>query len=238
VLTIEDDRPSDSPYVERVWRAHSESGGSFVSIAESRWEMVVTRYRGKVTMTVRGPETRPTRLTYPADAEWLGIRFKPGTFMPAHPARALVNGTVTLPESVTGRFWLNGSVWQVPDYENADTFVQWLRRAGQIVVDPAISAALRSEKATATERTLQRRFVHATGVTQGVVRQIERARYATLMLRHGASIAETTYDAGYFDQPHLTRSLRRLVGQTPAELGEGQSEQLSFLYKTGPLARP
>ncbi|MGH7764524.1 MAG: helix-turn-helix domain-containing protein [Candidatus Dormibacteraceae bacterium] len=238
MLIIDDDRPSDSPYVERVWRAHSEGGGSFVSIAESRWEMVVTRSQGIVTMTVRGPETRPTRMTYPADAEWLGIRFKPGTFMPSHPTRALVDGHITLPESATGRFWLNGSVWQVPDYENADTFVEWLRRDRQIVVDPAISAALRGESSAATQRTLQRRFVHVTGVTQGAARQIERARYATLILRRGASIAETTYEAGYFDQPHLTRSLKRLVGQTPAELRERQSAELSFLYKTRPHAKP
>jgi AraC-like DNA-binding protein len=238
VLIIEADRPSDSPYVERVWRAHSEGGGTFVSIAESRWEMVVTRSKGKVAMTVRGPETRPTRLTYPDNAEWLGIRFKPGTFMPSHPARALINANVTLPESVTGQFWLNASVWQVPDYENADTFVEWLIRDGQIVIDPAISAALRCETAAATRRTVQRRFLHATGVTQGAVRMIERARYATLMLRRGASIAETTYEAGYFDQPHLTRSLKRLVGQTPAELRDGPSEELSFLYKTLPPARP
>jgi AraC-like DNA-binding protein len=189
-------------------------------------------------MTVRGPETRPTRLSYPADAEWLGIRFKPGTYMPSHPPRELVDGNVTLPESVTGRFWLNGSVWRMPDYENADTFVEWLTRDGQIVVDQAISAALHGETAAATQRTLQRRFVQATGVTQGAVRQIERARHATLMLRCGVSIAETTYEAGYFDQPHLTRSLKRLVGQTPAELREGQSAELSFLYKTRPLARP
>jgi hypothetical protein len=123
VLIIED-RPSDSPYVERVWRAHSEGSGSFLSIAESRWEMVVTRHQGNVTITVRGPETRPRRLTYSPGAEWLGIRFKPGTFMPSRPARDLVDGEVTLPESLTGRFWLNGALWQTPGYQNADTFAR------------------------------------------------------------------------------------------------------------------
>ncbi len=72
---------------------------------------------------------------------------------------------------------------------------------------------------------------------QSAARQIERARYATLLLKRGDSIAAATHDAGYFDQPHLTRSLKRLIGQTPAELLRNGSE-LSYLYKTEPFATP
>ena len=42
MLIFDAERLSDSPYVERVWCSHSEGAGSFVSIAESRWELVVT----------------------------------------------------------------------------------------------------------------------------------------------------------------------------------------------------
>jgi len=40
-------------------------------------------------------------------------------------------------------------------------------------------------------------------------------------LRAAASIADVVNDAGFHDQPHLTRSLRRLIGHTPAELVSG-----------------
>lgn len=53
------DRASDSPYIERVWRCHSEAGGQFISVASAHWEFVVTRLAGDVTITLRGPETRP-----------------------------------------------------------------------------------------------------------------------------------------------------------------------------------
>ena len=56
-------------------------------------------------------------------------------------------------------------------------------------------------------------------------------------MKRGDSIADATHEAGYFDQPHLTRSLKRLIGQTPAELLHDGCEQLSFLYKTEPFAR-
>jgi AraC-like DNA-binding protein len=54
----------------------------------------------------------------------------------------------------------------------------------------------------------------------------------------GDSIADVRHKAGYFDQPHLTRSMTRLIGQTPAELLRDCCEQLSFLYKTEPFATP
>jgi len=43
--------------------------------------------------------------------------------------------------------------------------------------------------------------------------------------------SEVAAAAGYFDQPHLTRSLRRLIGLTPTNIARGE-RQLSFLYKT------
>src|SRR5262245_31679117 len=60
LLLIFDDRPSDSPFVERVWRSHSERAGTFHSMAECRWEMVVARHEGKTSLIVRGPETKAT----------------------------------------------------------------------------------------------------------------------------------------------------------------------------------
>jgi hypothetical protein len=238
MLIYEADRPSDSPYVERVWRYHSEGPGSFLSIAECRSELVVTSYQGRIMLTVRGPETRATRMSYSPDAEWLGIRLKPGAFLPSWPARALVDRGVSLPAAMRGSFWLDASAYQVPDYENADTFVARLVRAGLLAIDPTVPAALRGEPTNASPRTLQRRFLAATGVTRKAARQIERARYAALRLMRGDSIADVTHDAGYFDQPHLTRSLKRLIGQTPAELLRHGCEQLSFLYKTEPFASP
>src|SRR5438270_126041 len=130
MIIFDEDRPSDSPFVERVWRCHSEGAAPFLSIAASRCELVVSRLHGKVTMTVRGPETRATSLgDCPGDGEWLGI-----------------------------------------------------------------------------------------------------------LLKQGVSILDTVEQAGYFDQPHLTRSLKYLIGQTPAQILEkSRPEQMPFLYKTTPF---
>jgi len=72
------DRQSDSPFVERVWRSYSERGGTFVSVAAANFEIAVTRHRGRRFLTLRGPETKATAVVCPPDGEWLGIRFKLG----------------------------------------------------------------------------------------------------------------------------------------------------------------
>lgn len=233
-----DARPSDSPLVEAIWRARSERAGSFVSVAASHWEMVVTRHHGKTTtLTVRGPETTATPLSYPAGVEWCGIRFKLGAFVPLFPVSDLVDGEVNLPDAGSRSFWLEGAAWQFPEYENADAFLDRLIREGLLVREPVVGAALRGHPTGVSLRSVQRRFLQATGLTQSTIRQIERARHAMALLQHGASILDAVHEAGYYDQPHLTRALKRWLGQTPEQIfGIGRDGLLSFLYKTVPTA--
>jgi methylphosphotriester-DNA--protein-cysteine methyltransferase len=95
----------------------------------------------------------------------------------------------------------------------------------------SVNTALRGHPQERSTRTAQRRFLQATGVTHSAVRQIERARHATNLLKQGVSILDAVHDAGYYDQAHLTRSLKRLIGQTPAQVLRAE-KQLSFLYNT------
>jgi AraC-like DNA-binding protein len=214
-----DERPSDSPFVEKVWRTQSERSGSFISAAASQWEMVITRYNGKTTFTVRGPETKATPADCPADAEFLGIVFKLGAFMPHLPLKNLLDrNDATLPEATSKSFWLHGSAWQFPDYENADTFVARLVREELLAREPVVEAVLQNRPLALSLRSVQRRFLHATGLTRGTFDQIERARQAATLLGQGLSIADAIYQAGYADQPHLTRSLKYFIGQTPGQI--------------------
>jgi AraC-like DNA-binding protein len=214
-----DERPSDSPFVEKIWRTQSEHPGSFISTAESHWEMVITRYQDRATFTVRGPETIATPADYSAGFEFFGIVFKHGAFMPHLPLTHLLNrNDATLPEATSQSFWLHGSAWQFPDYENADTFVARLVREGLLVHDPVVNAVLQNRPPEMSLRSLQRRFLRATGLTRGTFEQIERARQAEILLKKGFSIADAVYHAGYTDQPHLTRSLKQFVGQTPGQI--------------------
>lgn len=227
-----DGRPSDSPFVERVWRSYSIRAGTFLSVAASKCGIVFSRHREKLRVTLRGPETKATFAECPEDGEWFGIVFAMGTYFPEYPAAMLMNRhDLDLPQVTSRRFWLLGRSWEVPDFNNAENFVAQLMRSGVITHDPSVSLILRGEGINLSRRTTQRHFLHATGMTYDKYRQIERARYALSLLRQGASVVDAAYQAGYFDQAHLTRSLRRFAGDTPARIRRSE-RQLSLLYKT------
>ena len=91
-------------------------------------------------------------------------------------------------------------------------------RPGLLVRDPVVEAALRGDAGGRSVRSVQRRVARATGLTRGTIHQIERAEKAVALLEWGRSISETVRLCGYADQAHLTRSLRRFVGQTPGQI--------------------
>jgi hypothetical protein len=232
MFIVFEDRPSDSPVAERVWRSHSKRAGVFHSMAACHWGMVVSKHEGKVALTVRGPETKATMADCPAEGEWVGVQFKLGTFMPLLPAHLLRDrNDVTLPDASGRTFYLNGSAWEYPGFENRDTFIDRLVKQGLIVSDPCVAAALDGRLQGLSPRTEQRHVLRATGMTQGTIRQIERARQATLLLQNGAAIFQVVDELGYSDQAHLTRSLKHFAGQTPAQLGRKEA-QLSLLFNT------
>ncbi len=234
MFLVFDDRTSDSPFIERVWRCHSERAGQFHSIASPHWEMAVSRVRGRTFLTIRGPETKATLADCPADGEWFGIRFKFGTFMPSLPVSALIDrNDKDMPDMAGRGFWLDGAEWEYPGFETAEDFVSRLVKGGLITRNQAITEGLAGDEQALSLRSAQRHFRHATGMTHSTFRQIERAQRAVQLLKDGHSILDTVHEAGFFDQPHMTRALKRLVGQTPAGVLR-QDEQLSFLYKTDP----
>jgi methylphosphotriester-DNA--protein-cysteine methyltransferase len=124
------------------------------------------------------------------------------------------------------------STWEYPDFENAEIFVKRLVHDGLIAMDYSVGAALQGQRQDLSIRSAQRHFLRATGITHSTIRQIERARHATNLLKQGVSILDTVHEAGYYDQAHLTRALNSLIGQTPAQIIRAE-QQLSFLYKTG-----
>jgi hypothetical protein len=196
------DRSSDSPFVERVWRSHSERAEEFQSIAASHWNIVVTRLEGRMSLTVRGPETKATMASCAGHGEWFGILFKLGTFMPLMRSSDLRDrNDVTLPNASRRSFWLKGSAWDFPDFENAETFVKRLVQAGLVVADRTVVGAIRGELQNVTMRTEERHVLQVTGLTLGTICQIERARRATLLLKREIPILDWSTPRAIMTKP-------------------------------------
>jgi hypothetical protein len=219
-----DGRPSDSPFVESIYWARSVGGGSFTSIAATQWEMVITKQQGHVTLSLRGPETKASPAGIPKDAEFLGITFKHGLFMPALPVYQLVDKEIHLPETGRNSFELFGEPWEFPTCENAEVFVNRLMRKDLLAHDKVVDDILRGKPQDMSLRSIQRRFLHVTGLPYKTIQQIERARQALSLLQNGTPILDTTHQLGYFDQSHFTRSLKLYTGKTPAQFLEAKHQ--------------
>jgi hypothetical protein len=126
----------------------------------------------------------------------------------------------TLPEASSKSFWLHGSAWELPTFENAEVFVDRLIRQGILVRDPVVEAAIQGHTPDMSIRSMQYRFLQATGLTHKTIQQIERARSAVSLLERGTAISDTAFELGYFDQAHLSNSLKRFVGRTPAQIAQ------------------
>lgn len=192
--------------------------GYWTCPADSHWYLFFERQNGKAQLFITGPLTKATVMAHVEGAEYLIIKFRLGTFMPLFPVRDLLDVYVTLPETTSKSFWLNSTLWQFPDYENADTFVQRLVHHNLILREAIVDAVLQDKVKHLALRSVQRHFLQATGLSYRAIRQIERARRAALLLEQGVSILDTVDQAGYADQPHLTRSLKRFIGQTPTQI--------------------
>jgi Helix-turn-helix domain len=217
------DWESDSELVDRAWSARSEPEPFFISVAASQWRLVVTTRHDRAQVTIRGPETRATITAIPEDAEFFGIAFRIGTFAPALPLDRLVDRALTLPAATSRSVWIDGSRWEIPTPANADVFVDRLVASDVIVRDPVVADWLQGDIDAAPTRTLQRRVARATGLTRRTIRQIARAEGAVDALERGLSPPEVATRLGFADQAHLTRSLRRFVGQTPARVAASRA---------------
>lgn len=215
---IYEERLTDSPYLESVTHGHTLSAGSTIRPAESSWHMVFVREQGSLHPLIVGPWTSAGVASWGEGGEILWLRFKVGTYIPHLPTRTLLNRETALPSAASRSFWLKGSAWQPPSYENAETFVDRLVREEILAHDPVIDAVLHEQPPQMPLRTLRHRFRRIIGLTQSHIRQVERAKHAARLLENGVSILDVVHEAGYFDQPHLTRSLRQFTGYTPAQI--------------------
>ena len=153
---------------------------------------------------------------YPAGRGVLRDVFSHGTFMPWPSAGALVDRSLRLPPATSRSFWLHGTRWEIPGPNNADVFVDRLVRADLLVHDPVAAAAVVGDVGGLSTRSVERRVARATGLTRGTIRQIRRAEKGVELLSLGMAPLDVARLAGYADQAHMTRSLRRFVGQTPS----------------------
>jgi len=201
------------------------------------------------TLCVAGPDTRPILTRMQCGAIVVGVRFHPGAASAwlGQPLRETVNVRVPLAE-----FWRDDAarlldraapgrsaeqlaadleallVGRLAAVGLADPQIAFLRRAAG---DNCMTTGLRLDQLAAhvglSERTLRRRCLDAFGygfkTLDRVLRFQRFFRLAARLEKH--NLADMAARAGYADQAHMTREVRRMSGATAGEF-VGQAEQI------------
>ena len=184
---------------------------------------------------VAGPATRPMVPRVRPDTLKLGVRFRVGAAGVALglPAGELLDSSATL-----------GEIWAEGDELAARVAAASGRRAQLAVLvdavasrlapasapDPLVRAAVLDVARPRTrvtelggrlgisERQLRRRFEGAVGYAPKTLARVLRLQRFLGLAQSGGDLARLAADAGYADQPHLTRDCARLTGLPPAAL--------------------
>lgn len=84
-----------------------------------------------------------------------------------------------------------------------------------------------------SERTFRRQMQRSFGYGYATLVRIRRAQHAHRLLTGGMPPVAAAANAGYADQPHLSRELRRLAGVSPAQLVAASSANSSTELPSG-----
>lgn len=217
-MTARRQREADCNFVREIRHVAYERDSSDVSTPDGGWDLVFMRRSGTLQVLHTGLITKPVDLGYAPGDEYLAITFRPGVFMPKVAAGSMVDRGVPLGEPVAGRFHVAGETLEVPRFENAESMVKCLIARGVLALDQVVDDVVHERAKALEARTIQRHFERAVGVSAKHLSLIYRARDAASMLAQGRSAAEVAAHLGYSDQSHMTRSLKSLLGRTPAQI--------------------
>jgi len=189
-------------------------------------------------LIIAGPDTQSVELPVEQNRSFVGVRFRTGV----GPAALKVPASALADQRVLARDVLGADVSKLTDELAAATTARdaalqleaaaatWLRTASPDGLVAHAVSALRAPRADYTltsladalgvsERQLRRRFVAAVGYGPKLLERVLRLRRFIAAARGKTpGLAALALEAGYADQPHLTRECRELTGITPAQL--------------------
>ncbi len=207
-------KSSNLPFVECLWRIRVGEVAEWIDSARETWGLAFTRRMdGTMAAELAGPTYRHKTFGGDVGDEYWGAEFYPHVTMRGVDKPALTGKFVHLPVA-EGQFLIGNEWYQFPALVDLEIFLAGLEQRGII----SNAAHFVIPRATVSRRSNQRWYRQAVGLSRRQSEQIRRAEHAAALLASGKRPAEVAFEAGYADQAHMTRSLKKLLGKTPARL--------------------
>ncbi len=218
---IHQSRSSDNPYIDRVWRSQNISDGVYLATPDGSWDLIVLiQSDGSRNMMLTGQATEAAEVPYTAGTSSVVISFAAGAYLPDYPGSKMLNLFEVLPSLDNDHFMIAGHTFQFPEYDTAEVLVTEMITAEILKMDTVVAAILGGDTKALSDRAKQRHFLQTTGLTRKSLEQIRRAQEAVALLQAGQKPIDVAADAGFADQSHLSKSLKKIMRASPSNVDD------------------
>jgi AraC-like DNA-binding protein len=238
-------------YVSHYWLSLCNPRLALPVLPDGTVDVVIHRHGPIVGVRAYGAITAATTIAVEPQSHYLGIRFRPG--QSRHFMRACAQELTDACEPAEGllAFGLDGLAEamlapDVPGVPNVFSRLDALLerhlaarppRSGRIdaaiaVIEAAHGAVRMDAPAAACgtgPRQFERIFRQTVGVSPKLFASIVRFAHAAELIGRRQPLADVALAAGYVDQSHMGRDVRRLTGLSARRL----QEAMSHFYQTG-----
>jgi methylphosphotriester-DNA--protein-cysteine methyltransferase len=136
------------------------------------------------------------------------------------PGEKLLDKVEVLPNADDNHFVLFGHSLPFPTFDTAEQLVEEMIRLGLLKDNEIVSSVLQGSPKAKSKRAVQRHFIRTTGTTSKQLQQISRAQQAVRLLKQGEKPADAAANAGFTDQSHLSRSLKKIMDSAPSDVDD------------------
>ncbi len=234
--------PQQARSVEAVWRHEEPCAGRSLILPDGRCDVIV-RFNADPAvvprLVVTGPATQPYWVAFEAGDRWIGVRLRPerggvlwgDTLATAKDQVALEEQAEALVPELAGLCLAGVSEADLrqalvcfvegraltPEGHRVGESVRRMHLAGGRFPVTELAA-----RAGCSARHLNRMFGRTVGLSvKNYAALVQFHRALRLVCDAGGGLSDAAFEAGYADQAHMTRMMRRFGGFVPSDIPDG-----------------
>ena len=211
-------RRSPHPWIDTVWQTVCLSDGVYSATPDGSWDLIRSiAPDGGSFVFLSGQATEPVEVPYKDGESSVVLSFAAHVYLAKDPETRTGASIRVLP--ARGEvFELDGVEFPLPTFENAEALVDAMIAADLLRSNDLVARAFSENPKAASPRSVQQHFRQTTGITQKSFQQIRRAQEAVRRLKAGEAPAGVAVDLGFTDQPHMIKSIKKIMGALPSNL--------------------
>jgi AraC-like DNA-binding protein len=211
-------RRSSHPWIDTVWQTVCLSDGVYSATPDGSWDLIRSiAPDGQSFVFLSGQATEPVEVPYKDGESSVVVSFAAHVYLAADEAPRVGPEIRVLPVR-DAVFELDGMEFPLPTFQNVEPLVDAMIAANLLRSNDLVARAFGETPKAASPRSVQQHFKQTTGITQKSFQQIRRAQEAVRRLKAGEASAGVAADLGYTDQPHMIKSIKKIMGALPSNL--------------------